>query len=357
MAENLGADYIDAVADLPRARGFRGSRSTQRQHEFLTPALPTPVLARPSTWPATERTRQQVLSEVEDLDPGAGRKEQQRRSAGVQLLLGWLEGFEGGNWQQRWLASKADGAGRAWTDLGPSTGRCGGDPRPQLNGAAGRLIMLDAIRPSYNWLYQWRSRILFGQFRDWRDPNGFAALDPLCAATARFTPGDRQVAHVQLARILMHNGGLLADITLTDCVEAYRAQTGYSARSHSHWYLLLRQGGIISPESPPTIHGASRRGQLSVEELVDGYEIANPHIRNLFVDYLHERQPAIDYTTLRQLASKLILLFWRDLELYHPGIDSLHLPDEVARPGSNAWPMCATAITVSASAGKTRTRS
>ena len=333
MPENLGSSYVDAVANLPRTRGFRASRSTQRQHEFLTPALPTPALARPSTWPATERTSQQLLSEVEDLDPGAGRKEQQRRRAGVQLLLGWLAGFEGDNWQQRWLASKADDAGRAWTDLGPPTGRSGGDARGQLTGAIGRLIMLDVIRPSYSWLYQTRSGTFFGQFRDWRDPNGFATLDPLCEATARFTVGDRRGAYVQLARILMHNGGLLADITLTDCVEAYRAQTGYSSRSHSHWYQLLRQVGIISTDSPPTIYAASRRGQLTVEELVDGYEIANPHIRNLFVDYLHERQSAIDYTTLRQLASKLILLFWRDLELHHPGIESLHLSDEVAR----AW--------------------
>jgi integrase len=333
MAEDLGTDYVDAVATLPRTRGFRGSRSAQRQHEFLTPALPTPALVRPSTWPATERTAQQVLCEVKVLDPGAGRKEQQRRRAGVELLLGWLAGFEGDNWQQRWLASKADDAGSAWTDLCPSSGLSGADGRGRLTGAIGRLILLDAIRPSYGWLYQVRSGAFFGQFRDWRDPSGFAALDPFCDANPRFTSGDRRGAYVQLARILIHNGGQLADITLTDCVEAYRAQTGYSSRSHSHWYLLLRQVGIISPESPPTIHAASRRGQLTVEELVDGYEIANRDIRDLFVAYLHERAPAIDYTTLRQLASKLILVFWRDLELHHPGIESLHLPDEVAR----AW--------------------
>jgi hypothetical protein len=333
VSDNQGTKYVDAVADLPRARGFRGSRSAQRQHEFLTPALPTPVLARPSTWLATERTLQQVLSEVECLDPGASRKDQRRRLVGVELLLRWLSGFDGDTWQQRWLASKADDAGAAWTDLGQPSGKSGGDARVQLTGAAGRLILLDAIRPSYSWLYQWRSGPFYRQFRDWRDPKGFAELDGFCEATARFTAGDRRGAYVQLARIVMHNGGHLSDITLTDCIEAYRAQTGYSSRSHSHWYMLLRQGGIISPEAPPTIYAASRRGQLTVEEIVDGYEIANRDIRNLFVDYLHERQPAIDYSTLRQLASKLILLFWRDLELHHPGIEALHLPDEVAR----AW--------------------
>ena len=48
------------------------------------------------------------------------------------------------------------------------------------------------------------------------------------------------------------------------------------------------------------------------------------------MDYLRERQPAVDYTTLHKLSYVLGRLFWRDLELHHPGIDSLHLPAEVA---------------------------
>lgn len=331
MSETVAGQYVDAVADLPRERGFRSSRSPQRQHEFLTPALPTPSLARASTWPATDRTHQQIVSDVEGLHPGAGTKEHQRRRAGVELLLGWLDGFTGDSWQQRWLASSANDAGKAWTDLVLPGGPPGPDARAQLTGAVGRLILLEAIRPSYAWLYQAPSGPLYAQVRDRRDPGGFAALNRLCEATARFTVGDRQLAYTQLARILVHNGGQLADITVPDCVEAYRAQTGYSSRNHSHWYQLLRQAGILPADSPPTIYAASRRGQLSVEELVDGYEIACRPVRDLFVDYLHERQPGMDYTSLRQLIAKLILLFWRDLELHHPGIDSLHLPDDVAR--------------------------
>jgi integrase len=142
---------------------------------------------------------------------------------------------------------------------------------------------------------------------------------------------DRRAAYNQLTRILMHNGGRLAGITLGDCIEAYRAQIGYSARQHSHWYLLLRQAAILSADSPPSIWAASRRGQLTVEELVDGYDVVCQPVRNLLVDYLHERQAGMDYTSVRKLASKLVLLFWRDLELNEPGIDSLHLPDAVAR--------------------------
>lgn len=57
-------------------------------------------------------------------------------------------------------------------------------------------------------------------------------------------------------------------------------------------------------------------------------------VRDLFVDYLRERQPALDYNnSLAKLAGDLVRLFWVDLEQHHPGIDSLQLIPEVA----SAW--------------------
>jgi hypothetical protein len=113
------------------------------------------------------------------------------------------------------------------------------------DGAAGRLILLEAIRPSYVWLYSAPSNTLYQRFERLRDPSGFAALTARCAANSALTVVDRRSAFTQLARMLMHNGGLLADITVVDCVEAYRAQTGYAnARQHSLWYALLREEGI-----------------------------------------------------------------------------------------------------------------
>jgi hypothetical protein len=58
-----------------------------------------------------------------------------------------------------------------------------------------------------------------------------------------------------------------------------------------------------------------RRGQLSIEEIVDGYAATCRPLPDMFVDYLRERQPGLDYKTIRSLATKLILLFWKDLEL------------------------------------------
>ena len=62
------------------------------------------------------------------------------------------------------------------------------------------------------------------------------------------------------------------------------------------------------------------------------HQLACRPIRDLLVDYLRERQPAIDYASLEQLGRRLGM-FWADLEAHHPGIDSLHLSTEVA----DAW--------------------
>jgi hypothetical protein len=59
------------------------------------------------------------------------------------------------------------------------------------------------------------------------------------------------------------------------------------------------------------------------------------------VDYLRERQPALDYSSLEALSTSLGKLFWSDLERHHPGIDSLHLSTEV----SGAWKLRLRTIT------------
>ncbi|WP_260327401.1 hypothetical protein [Streptomyces sp. TLI_185] len=56
-------------------------------------------------------------------------------------------------------------------------------------------------------------------------------------------------------------------------------------------------------------------------------------MRDLFVDYLNERRPALDYNTFEDLSRSLVARFWADLEHHHPGIDSLHLSPEVI----SAW--------------------
>ena len=73
------------------------------------------------------------------------------------------------------------------------------------------------------------------------------------------------------------------------------------------------------------LRGLRTRGQQTPEELIDRYRSVNRPIRDLLVDYLRERQPALDYTSLVSLSYYLGKRFWADLEPTIPGIDNLHL--------------------------------
>ena len=73
------------------------------------------------------------------------------------------------------------------------------------------------------------------------------------------------------------------------------------------------------------------QGQLTTAELIGQYDLACAPVRDLLVSYLNERQPAIDYATLKQprLPSREALLEG-PRDLHHPGISSLRLAPDAA---------------------------
>jgi integrase len=70
--------------------------------------------------------------------------------------------------------------------------------------------------------------------------------------------------------------------------------------------------------------------------MVDRHRVSSRSVRDLFVRYLKERETAVDYASLRNIATKLVGNFWADIERHHPGIDSIQLPPAIAR----AWQEC-----------------
>ena len=127
-------------------------------------------------------------------------------------------------------------------------------------------------------------------------------------------------------------GGVLTGITLGDFLELLDAEAGVhgAVRADSAaCYRALRATGIFGPAAPDRLRQLRTAGQRTPEELIGRHQLACRPIRDLLVDYLRERQPAIDYGSLEQLARRLGM-FWADLERHHPGIDSLHLPADVA---------------------------
>jgi hypothetical protein len=101
------------------------------------------------------------------------------------------------------------------------------------------------------------------------------------------------------------------------------------ARS-SLFFQLLRAGGDLGEDAPAAIRVFSGRGRPSAEQLIDRYKISCRPVRDVLVDYLHERELSVDFSSLQRMAYLLGKLFWADLEAHHPGIDSLKLSREVA---------------------------
>src|SRR5262249_20932437 len=146
---------------------------------------------------------------------------------------------------------------------------------------------------------------------------------------------DAQIAATRIATMLACKGGLISDLTVGDCVELADTQRQVHARGgqkKGDFYLRLRALGIFPADPPATIPAfGPAPGQLSIEELVDRYRLQSRAVRDLIVDYLRERQPALDYASLDVISASLAGLFWAQIEALSPDISSLRLPPEVAR--------------------------
>ncbi|HKS98495.1 MAG TPA: site-specific integrase [Rugosimonospora sp.] len=302
-----------------------------------------PARTAASDWEAARQGRAQIL----DLLAGAAftldtPTLQQRRRRGVPLLLDWLADQPGDSWQQRWWASGADALGRLWRQLPAEwlrqRGEYGNQPHALLCAALPVLITADVIRPSLAWFLSGAAS--FGPFlttvATTRDPGGFARLRNACNAD----PGTSEIAagltvH-RAAVIVATKGGALADISIGDVLELLDAEANTRGRrgtGHALLYRMLHQLGIFGAQAPASLRELGTLGQRSPEQMIDRYHLVCRPIRDLLVEYLRERQPALDYNSLESLSYYLGKLFWADLERHHPGIDSLHLPTEVA----TAW--------------------
>ena len=136
--------------------------------------------------------------------------------------------------------------------------------------------------------------------------------------------------------IISAKGGTLSGIIVGDVLELLDIETSVLAGWPGDGpvlYQMLHELGIFDDQAPARLRELRTGGQKTPGELIDRYQIEYRPVRDLLVDYLQERQPGLDYNSLRALAYYLGKRFWKDLELHHPGISSLHLPAEAA----GAW--------------------
>ncbi|MGW6602500.1 tyrosine-type recombinase/integrase [Streptomyces sp. NPDC055036] len=296
------------------------------------------------SWKTTEQSREQVMDQL--LAPPfvlESSASQARRKTGLTKVLAWLEQYPGRTWQDRWMASGADAVGNiAWRRLATgwlqSTGWSYQDPKKDFDALGGGMLPLisgDVIRPSLSWLLTPGTvQILTAEMARSRDPQGFSAPTAIC----REDPANSHTKDGALRRIatmMAAKGGTVRDITVGDCLELADLLPSIGGRSTDtsvYFYQLLHATGGFPEAALPTVRifNPKNQGQISVEQMIDRYDIACRPMRDLLVDYLRERSPSLDYTSLRALAFGLGKLFWKDLESHHPGIDSLRLASDVA---------------------------
>ncbi len=310
--------------------------------QLLAAFPPRPIVL---SWPTTEASRSAVLARVLAVpflldSPGS----QRNRRIGVLAVLSWLQTHPGDSWQQRWMASGAeqqcdwrDAVVVRTADRSRASTVSGRRP-PHLSPGLLVLICADVIRPSLAWLLRFAParRGLATEMARARDRVAFASLEQWCAQGQVGLQAGQQ-ALSRIAVILAAKGGPVAAVRVGDCVElgqvtaALRASAGSEAYVHSPlFYQLLRSHGALGEDAPAAIEVFSGHGQPTCEQLIDRYQIACRPVRDVLVDYLRERQPSVDFSSLQRFAYLLGKLFWADLEAHHRGIETLKLPRDVA---------------------------
>ena len=303
--------------------------------------------ARPveSGWAETRRDRDQTWSRLMSA-PFAldDYHEQNARTQGLRWMLDWLEAQPGETWQDRWLASGVDTAEaqHQWRTVPEKWVLTSGGIAYHnriLCRAVATAISADLIRPSLAWLSSSRIQrsTLIGGLTCAGRGEGFDRLkaffdaDSLVSATAA-----NRCLH-RTAMIVAHKGGTVCDITPGDVLEFLdvEASTRGAGRLGATrlFYRALHTLGSFDSQAPATLPQLRSPGQRTPAELIDRYSLQCRPIRDLLVEYLCDRQPAVDYASLHSLAWILGGLFWSDLERHNPGITSLRMPADVA----GAW--------------------
>ncbi|MDX2758407.1 tyrosine-type recombinase/integrase [Streptomyces europaeiscabiei] len=297
-----------------------------RDPALLTAALPEP---RSTTRGSGRETahRDELARLAESLLSEPTVRNLWRQQLSLTRIFDWLEGFPADTWQDRWLLSGSDDLGSGWGPQGLSAGT-----RSRFTAGLGTLIVLQAIRPSYGWLFGSRLLGVYDAYRRHNQPALFAELKQR-AGGQRCDEHATEALNV-LTRMSIVTGKDLLAFDLEDLTDYARARrdNGRTVTALPLAYDVLHAVGGLQ-DSPPTLREAQARGQLTPAELIDRHPIANGAVRDVLVHYPAERSAVLDYGSLVNHAQMLADLFWGDLQRHHPTISSLNLPDEVAQ----AW--------------------
>jgi hypothetical protein len=240
----------------------------------------------------------------------------------------------GAGWQERWLASRAQDD-LSWLSILPAESPHAPITKKTTNSYGLYFLLLGkVVLPSYDFMTIYIGNSLFRNYRRaWWTGQLTRRLD---VAAEKF--GMHQATKTDgicvLTKIALHTGLDLDQLT-TDDFHEYREWSHqlYGRATGGTWpaWDLLRGIGVFPGDR--SLRDEIMSGQKTPAEMVDYYKIRAPGVRQVLIRYLAERRTSVDYSSLRTLAGNLAGLFWADIEAHHPGIDTLHLPNEVV----DAW--------------------
>lgn len=257
-----------------------------------------------------------------------------QRIRGGRRILEWLLAYPGDGWQDRWVISGA-GTNLNWVDTLIATDnlRSSTAQRDELFGGLRCLLLCRIVLPSYQFLGSYKANNLYIHVRQVFRPDLFTQLK-LYGRKREVRGKALKESLTVVGKIVLHTGRDVDQITADDLL-TYRAwfhRNGIRINPGlALAWVLLRN--VTNLGEHPTLKDAVRYGQQPTAELVDAYQLTCTSVRDVLVRYLNERRASLDYGTFTNMIRILIGMFWADIEHHHPGVDSLHLPDEVAE----AW--------------------
>lgn len=253
---------------------------------------------------------------------------------GMRALLTQLQQYPGNTWQDRWEAA---GLNKAGVTIGAREEGRSPTLRRRLNAAAGQAFAGRLIQPT---LQTFRSYLFTCYPRWFRTAAADPLLEEFCSrveAQPMCRDSQRQ-ALFDVCCALTVLGLDLADLTpealLYYATESRKHGLTPGARpddgsfAATHAWPVLHDMGHFAPSTPHTLRAAVTKGQRTIAELVDRHNLRNVEIRDLLVDYITRRAAELDYSAIVQLARRLALTFWKQIEAINPAQGDLRLDED-----------------------------
>lgn len=251
----------------------------------------------------------------------------------TRVLLGYLLDFSGDTWQQRWDASPL-GQGQIAADEVGSRRTTG------IGVIAGirALYCLRVVQPTplafrRNPLPNYGAMFIATQ--EDQHLNEYAEQ----VGVHQFRQVHRRDAINELCMLLTVQGVAVSDVTpaallhfthenrKARCILQPGSQASNRLIGRGVWNVLHVMGHF-PPSTPESMRAALLRGQRSIEELLDQYEVSNQAVRGLLIEYFTRRKADTDYATLKDLICKLTRHFWKNIETINPGKADLRISPE-----------------------------